>query len=98
MSFKATLSTALQTKKVTVLGWDRRTKKPIKGEATLADVKTINGDLHPFIESTGREEVVSDQPVISEDDAHKTAIRSAVEEIFDAIYCPWFVRLRFWVE
>src|SRR5205823_4705537 len=34
-SLKATISTARQVKKVSVLGWDRRRKQPIRGEATI---------------------------------------------------------------
>jgi phage protein D len=62
VSFKPTISLARQVSKVTVLGWDRKAKQSIKGEASLADVKELNGDLHPFIEMIGREEVVTDRP------------------------------------
>jgi phage protein D len=75
VSFKPTISTARQVKKVTVLGWDRRRKQAIRGEATLSDLAHVNPDLHAFIESTGREEVVTDQPVSTAADARRVAVR-----------------------
>jgi phage protein D len=65
VSFKPTISLARQVSKLTVLGWDRKAKKPIKHTASLSDpeVQKINKDLHPFIESVGREEVVTDIPL-----------------------------------
>src|SRR5215475_7096545 len=44
-SFHPTFATARQLQSVTVRGWDRKTKKPIEGKATLDDVKNINADL-----------------------------------------------------
>jgi len=85
VSFKPTISLARQVKKVTVLGWDRKAKKPIKAEATLADVKDVNPELHPFIESIGREEVVSDQPVDTEAHAKVVAQRYLEAQVLDMV-------------
>lgn len=73
VSFKPTISTARQVKKVTVLGWDRRAKKPINASATLADATRVNPDLHALIDSTGREEVVADKPVATVAEAKQMA-------------------------
>ena len=73
-SLKATISTARQVKKVTVLGWNRKKKAPIKGEATVAD----NGaGMQPTVRAlalaNGREEVITDIPVVDDQDAKRTA-------------------------
>jgi phage protein D len=73
VSFKPTISTARQVKKVTVLGWDRVAKKEIKAEATLADLPNVNADLHALAEANGREEVVTDHTVTTENEAKKMA-------------------------
>jgi phage protein D len=85
VSFKSTITTARQVRKVTVLGWDRRTKQPIRGEATLQDVRDLNADLHPFIESTGREEVVTDQPVSSAAEAQQMAVRYLEQQVLEMV-------------
>jgi len=73
IDFKPTLTTANQIKSVTVNGWDRKTKKPIRGTAT-AESLTVNGDLRENFESCDqREERVEDKPVFTEDDANKMA-------------------------
>jgi uncharacterized protein len=73
-SLKATISTARQVKKVTVLGWDRKKKTPIKGEATVAE---DGGGLQPTVRAlalaNGREEVITDIPVVDDQDAKRTA-------------------------
>jgi len=74
-SLKATISTARQVKKVTVLGWDRKEKKAIKGEATVAD---DGGDLAPTVRAlalaNGREEIITDQVVANEQQARRKAV------------------------
>jgi uncharacterized protein len=73
IDFKPTLTTANQIKSVTVNGWDRKAKKPIRGTATV-DSLTVNGDLRENFESCDqREERVEDKPVFTEDDANKMA-------------------------
>src|SRR4029077_7762235 len=47
-ALKSSVSTTKQVKKVTVLGWDRAKKRPIKGEAT------IEKDLDPKTSLTVR--------------------------------------------
>jgi uncharacterized protein len=85
VSFKPTISLARQVKKVTVLGWDRKAKKPIKGEATLQDVKDVNPDLHPFIEVIGREEIVADRPVETAAQAKQIASRYLEAQVLDMV-------------
>jgi phage protein D len=85
VSFKPTISTARQVKKVTVLGWDRRRKQTIRGEATLADLPHVNPDLHALVEANGREEVVTDQPVNTAADARATAVRYLEAQALDMV-------------
>jgi phage protein D len=74
VDFKPRLSTARQFNRVTVKGWDRRRKRPIKVTVDLQDrvVKRINPDLHRLIEGAGgREELVVDEPVFTDADARE---------------------------
>lgn len=76
VEFKPQLSTSNQIRKVTVRGWDRRAKKPIKVTVSLDDraVKKINPDLHRLVtQADGREEMVVDEPVFTEAEAKKRA-------------------------
>jgi phage protein D len=89
VSFKPTISLARQVSKVTVLGWDRKTKKPIKATASLSDpeVQKVNKDMHPFITSIGREEVVADRPLDTGAQADKIAreyLRAQVQDLVEA--------------
>jgi len=63
-SFRPTLTTANQVNKVTVLGWDRNARKPIRESAQIpGDCKT-NSDQHAIDRAIEqREEVISDRPV-----------------------------------
>jgi phage protein D len=74
-SLKASISTARQVKKLTVLGWDRVKKQAIKGEATVAE---DGGDLPPTVRAlalaNGREELVVDQVVANEQEAKTKAV------------------------
>jgi phage protein D len=77
VEFKPQLSTSNQIKKVTVRGWDRRRKTPIKATVGVDDreVKRINPDLHRLVLQTeGREEMVVDEPVFTEGEAKKRAL------------------------
>lgn len=76
IDFKPRLSTARQVAKVTVKGWDRASKKPIKATVDTNDkeVKRINPDLHRLLEQAdGREEMVVDEPVATEQEARNRA-------------------------
>jgi uncharacterized protein len=73
IDFKPTLTTANQIKSVTVNGWDRKTKQPIRGTASV-ETLTLNGDLRENFESCDeREERVEDEPVFTQDEANKKA-------------------------
>jgi len=76
IDFKPRLSTARQVAKVTVKGWDRARKKPIKVTVDTSDreVKRLNPDLHRLVEQAGgREELVVDEPVATEQEARQRA-------------------------
>ena len=74
IDFKPTLTTANQVKSVTVNGWDRKTKQPIRGTAAV-DKLTLNGDLRENFESCDeREERVEDEPIFTQDEADKRAL------------------------
>jgi phage protein D len=76
IDFKPRLTTANQVAKVTVRGWDRARKKPIKVTVDLKDaqVRRINPDLHRLIDASGgREEITVTEPVFSEADARQRA-------------------------
>jgi phage protein D len=72
---KPRLTTARQVGKVTVKGWDRKRKKPISVTVDLNDreVKRINPDLHRLVVDGGREEVVVNEPVFTEQQARDRA-------------------------
>jgi phage protein D len=73
IDFKPTLTTANQIKSVTVNGWDRKTKQPIRGTASI-ETLTLNRDLRENFESCDqREERVEDEPVFTQDEANKKA-------------------------
>jgi phage protein D len=62
-SFHPTFATARQLQSVTVRGWDRKTKKPIEGKATLDDVKSINADLRAVARAANREDVITEEAI-----------------------------------
>ena len=72
VSFKPTISVSKQVNKVTVNGWDRKSKQPIRGVATT-DQMTINTDLWAFVEAMGHEEVVANAPVDNQAQADRKA-------------------------
>jgi phage protein D len=74
--FRPRLTTARQVRKVTVKGWDRRRKQPISVTVDLDDreVRRINPDLRRLVDTAdGREELVVDEPVFTEQQARDRA-------------------------
>ncbi|GGR38803.1 phage late control D family protein [Streptomyces netropsis] len=79
ISFRPTLTLSGQVAKVTVRGWDPRTKRPIVGRATQADLQAErdagrSGPAAAAEEMGDREEVIVDRPVISEEEARALAV------------------------
>lgn len=72
VQFRPTLTTTRQLKKVIVRGWNRRTNRPIEGVAELSQ-NELNSDLHALARDAGREEVITDQPVHSVQEARELA-------------------------
>jgi phage protein D len=75
IDFKPTLTTANQVRSVTVNGWNRATRKPITGKASLDEPRfRLNGDLHKLLEKCdAREERVVDEPVFTQKEADERA-------------------------
>jgi hypothetical protein len=81
VSFHPTYSNARQIFAVTVCGWDRVKKKAISVKRTLDDLlganpqgtKLPNVDLVPLARTANREDVISDPPAKTEDEAKKRA-------------------------
>lgn len=73
IDFKPTLSTANQVNSVTVNGWDRGTKQPIRETATIDQLK-VNGDLRENFEANKREERVADEAMFTNDEAKARAL------------------------
>jgi phage protein D len=74
-ALRASVSTARQVKKVTVLGWDRVKKQPIKGEATVdSDGVNLSPTVRTLAAANGREEVVTDYVVVDEQAAKAKAV------------------------
>jgi phage protein D len=85
IDFKPTLTTANQVKSVTVNGWDRGTKQPIRGTASV-DKLIVNGDLRENFESCdAREERVEDEPIFTQDEADKRALNLLKERNRDLV-------------
>jgi len=76
VSAKAAIQTAKQVKSVTVFGWDRATKKQLKGECKIddADLKDIPPQVREFARRNGRDEVITDFPVRTAEMAKKHAV------------------------
>jgi len=76
IEFKPTLTTANQVKSVTVHGWNRSSKKPIAGTATIDDPRVKNNkDLHDYLKKgEPREEIVVNEPVFTETQAKERAL------------------------
>jgi Bacteriophage probable baseplate hub protein len=75
IDFNPTFTTANQIKSVTVNGWNRSTKQPITGKASLDDTEfKLNRDLHKQLETSDvREERVVDEPVFTQRQADERA-------------------------
>jgi uncharacterized protein len=76
IDFKPRISTTRQVAKVTVQGWDRARKRPIKVTVDLKDreVRRINPNLHRLVEAAGGQEEISvNEPVFTESDARQRA-------------------------
>ncbi len=73
ISFDPNLSTARQVSKVTVNGWDAVHKQPIQKSATLDQIGTPSGAPPVDAALQGREEVISDRPVATTQEAQTLA-------------------------
>jgi len=87
IDFKPTLTTANQIKSVTLNGWNRSTKQPIRGKASLDDPKfKLNRDLHKQLETCdAREEQVVDEPVFTQKEADERARAILLERSKDLV-------------
>lgn len=87
IDFKPTLTTANQVKSVTVNGWNRATRKPITGKASLDEPRfRLNGDLHKLLEKCdAREERVVDEPVFTQKQADERARAILLERSKDLV-------------
>ena len=87
IDFKPTLTTANQIRSVTVNGWNRSTKRPITGKASLDDPKfKLNRDLHKQLETCdAREERVVDEPVFTQKGADERARAILLERSKDLV-------------
>jgi uncharacterized protein len=76
-SFRPTLTTARQVSQVTVRGWDRKAQKPIEGSAKLGDKDVpINLDQNSVaVAVQGRQEIVTDRPLRTQEEANTMARR-----------------------
>jgi phage protein D len=73
-SFRPVYGSAKQLYAVTVCGWDRRTKQKIKERTTLdmlAPDECPNHDLIGPVKQAGREDIVTDQPINTIEEARK---------------------------
>lgn len=69
-SLRTTVSSARQVKKVTVLGWDRVKKVAVKGEASIdKEGADLPATTRAIARANGREEVVTDLPVSTDQQA-----------------------------
>ncbi|MFI6638395.1 phage late control D family protein [Streptomyces sp. NPDC050504] len=92
MEFTPTLTVSQQVSKVTVRGWDPRTKQSIAFTATAENLpagqNTADGQSGPEVaESTlqGRQEVLVDAPVSSDEEARELAISLLRERAYEFI-------------
>jgi phage protein D len=92
LDFTPTLTLSKQVSKLTVRGWDARTKQPIVFTATAENLpagqNTADGQSGPEVaDSTlqGRQEVVVDAPVTSDQEARELAISLLRERAYEFI-------------
>lgn len=73
-SLKATVSTASQVKKMTIVGWNRDTHQAVRGEATIdSPGVTLDDRVRALARATGREEVITDYSVRTDAEAEQLA-------------------------
>jgi phage protein D len=87
--FRPTLTTANQVDSVTVLGWDRRAKRAIQGTAKWGEPGLkINLDQQAVARAVeGRQEVITDKPVYTRQQANamaKDILRNQLKEMIKA--------------
>lgn len=92
ISFRPTLTLSGQVAKVTVRGWDPRTKKAIVGSATQADLQAEHdagrsGPAAAAQEMGEREEVIVDRPVSSEQEARALAVSVLRGKSYEFVTC-----------
>ena len=93
ISFTPTLTVSKQVSKVTVRGWDPRTKQPISATATFENLPpatggSAGGDSGPQTADSavqGRQEVVVDAPVASDEEARALATSLLRERAYEFI-------------
>ena len=90
ISFQPTLRTAEQVSKVTVRGWNSKTKQPIIGTATRTDIqdeKVVDPSTLGLNDPQVAQEVTVDRPVASPEEATKYAkdiLRQKATELITA--------------
>ncbi|MCT9106989.1 phage late control D family protein [Streptomyces mirabilis] len=92
ISFRPTVTLSGQVAKVTVRGWDPRTKKAIVGIATQADLRAErdagrSGPAAAAQEMGDREEVIVDRPVGSEQEARALAVSVLRGKSYEFVTC-----------
>ncbi|MCX4673188.1 type IV secretion protein Rhs [Streptomyces sp. NBC_01381] len=92
ISFRPTLKLAGQVAKVTVRGWNPRTKKAIVASATRADLQAErdagrSGPSAAAEEMGDREEVIVDRPVSSEPEARALAVSVLRDKSYQFVTC-----------
>ncbi|MFF2510356.1 phage late control D family protein [Streptomyces sp. NPDC058086] len=92
ISFRPTVTLSGQVAKVTVRGWDPRTKKAIVGIATQADLRAErdagrSGPAAAAQEMGDREEVIVDRPVASEQEARALAVSVLRGKSYEFVTC-----------
>ncbi|PPK67150.1 phage late control D family protein [Actinokineospora auranticolor] len=92
LDFTPTLTVSKQVSQLTVRGWDPRTKQPIEYTATAANLpagqNSADGDSGPQAAASaagGRQEVVVDSPVTSQQEAQELAIALLRERAYEFI-------------
>jgi uncharacterized protein len=87
MDFKPSLSTANQVKAVTVRGWNRATKKPIREKVTIDDPEIKqNKDLHRLLkQGEPREEETVNEPIFTPGEARQRALSILKDRLRDMV-------------
>ena len=92
LDFTPTLTLSKQVSQLTVRGWDPRTKQAIDYTATVKDLpagqNSAGGESGPQAADTaagGRQEVVIDAPITSEDEARELAVSLLRERAYEFI-------------